>query len=325
MWIKEVVAIVSVAVVMVGTPAALLTYERSLTAPGPANAQVITLTGVGSQGLWTLEDVVGHNYWRREYERTTITLEAHRPVILRLKSADVIHQFYSPALGVEPVEIEPGHVAVVEFVAPAAGTYEYYCVAVCGECHPFMRGMIVVYEQGGSPPAVEHPPTTCIHRDLSAPQTEDLVTRGAYLFRRYGCLTCHGERGQGGIPNPNYAKVTVPVLNTMADKLFLYELEEADAFIKLLKLDPGLEGVEGWRELVPAIFSRFDMTLARYQSVKMVIKQGNPAGKADVHGSEPPLWMQGWQYLFSDRDVDALIAYFVSLFPWDEEEMEEDL
>ncbi|MFQ5805541.1 MAG: c-type cytochrome [Phycisphaerae bacterium] len=315
MGIKEWVAIAGVVAVLAGTPAAMLSYERGLTATGRAEARVITLTGVGTQGLWTVEDVVGHSYWRREYERATLMLEARRPVILRLKSADATHKFYSPAIGVGPVEVEPGHVAVVEFVAPAPGTYEYYCVAVCGECHPFMRGEIVVYQQGGSPPDVVHPPTTCIHRDLLAPDTDDLVARGAYLFRRYGCFTCHGERAEGGVANYNYAKGSVPTLNTMADKLFLYDPQEADAFIKLLKLDPGLKGVEGWRELVPAIFSRFDLTLARYQSVKMVIANGNPVGKADVHGPEPPLWMQGRQYRFSDRDIDALVAYFVSQFP----------
>lgn len=324
MWTKEWLAIASVLATVVGVPAAVVSYERSITSGGPDNAQVITLTGVGTQGLWTLEDVVGHNYWRREYERATLKLVAHRPVILRLKSADVTHSFYSPALNVGPAPVEPGHVTVVEFTAPGPGVYEYYCVAVCGECHPFMRGEIVVVETPNLLGDVKHRPTRCIHHDLLAPKTNDLVAHGAYLFQRYGCASCHGEEGRGEIKNFNYAKGTVPTLNTMAEKLFLYDPQEAAAFIKLLELDPGLKGVEGWSDLVPAIFSRFEMTDARYKSVKMTIEHGNPAGKADVHGPEPPLWMQGWQYRFSDRDVDALIAYLVSVYPWDEEEMEDD-
>ncbi len=159
---KEWLAIASVAATVVGVPAAVVSYERSLTSGGPNNAQVITLTGIGSQGLWTLEDVVGHSYWRRQYERATLKLVAHRPVILRLKSADVTHSFYSPELKVAPAVVEPGHVTIVEFTAPGAGKYEYYCVAVCGECHPFMRGDIVVVETPSLLEDVEHQPTRCI-------------------------------------------------------------------------------------------------------------------------------------------------------------------
>lgn len=200
MTAKEYLAAVSVLAVVFGVPIAVLSYENHLTAPHPSNAQVITLTGIGTQGIWTLDNVVGHNYWQQKFERATIRLEAQRPVILRLKSADVTHKFYSPALKIGPVVVEPGYVAVVEFVALDAGTYQYYCVAVCGECHAFMHGDIVVHEKGESAPAEQEPPTSCRHADVVLPQTGDPVASGQYLFDRYGCTTCHGAKRYEVVP-----------------------------------------------------------------------------------------------------------------------------
>jgi mono/diheme cytochrome c family protein len=128
-----------------------------------------------------------------------------------------------------------------------------------------------------------------------------------------GCVTCHGLEGQGNISNPNYVKETVPKLNTLAEKMMLYEKEDINKIIDYLERDVKLETLE--EEPVP----RFNSVLAQYNSIKDVIKKGSKAGKLDSNGPEPPLNMPLWATLLSDEDIDAIIAYLLSIYPFEEE------
>lgn len=57
----------------------------------------------------------------------------------------------------------------------------------------------------------------------------DPVKRGAELFTRLGCATCHGKGGVGGYPNNNVVGGEIPKLTTAADG---YTKEELIAKIK---------------------------------------------------------------------------------------------
>ena len=75
----------------------------------PKDAKVFNLTGIGSEGKWTLEEVSGYNYWWKSFPTASIQVDENDVVVLRLKSSDVTHIFYAPTVGVGPVSIEPGH------------------------------------------------------------------------------------------------------------------------------------------------------------------------------------------------------------------------
>ena len=51
---------------------------------------------------------------------------------------------------------------------------------------------------------------------------------------------------------------------------------------------------------------------------KRQIRKGRYSSKIEVNGPEPPLQMPAWQYIVDERKIDALLVYFVSLYPWDE-------
>ena len=105
----------------VGAPFA---YERSRRARAASDVdRVITLTGIAEAGLWTEEAVHGGNYWNREFSQARITMRPGEKVLLILKSADVIHHFYSPALGIGPVKVYPRRVTEATIHAEKAGTY----------------------------------------------------------------------------------------------------------------------------------------------------------------------------------------------------------
>lgn len=280
---------------------------------------VINLTGVSADGVWTDDEVNGLNYWWKQFEPATLQLEVGDEVVVNLRSADLVHRFYIPAFDVGPVDVEPGHMATVRFTATESGVFQYYCTSMCGSCHFYMRGWIVVSVPGEPP--VEPPAILCplCLPDLGPPPPgDDLVELGGYVYMQRGCVTCHGPEGLGGVANPNSANSPVPPHNTTAQKLFLASPEDAEALIDLLAVAPGLADVEELDE-EPEI-SRFPVVRARYENAKQIIRTGRYSSKLDPEGPEPPLQMPAWQYLVEERESDALLAYFVSLYPWEEED-----
>ena len=147
---------------------------------------------------------------------------------------------------------------------------------------------------------------------------EEFMARGEYLFGTLRCNVCHGKGGRGGMPNPNYLKDTVPALNTLAETLQLWEQEDAEIIIKLLQDGADLTTLED-----DAPVERFPIVLAQYEAIRGRIHDGSVPGKRDVKGPEPPLQMPTWGTNISDPDVDAIIAYLLSQYPWEEEDEEE--
>jgi mono/diheme cytochrome c family protein len=281
----------------------------------PSGAQVITLTGVASTGTWTEEVVSGANYWQGDFRPARPVLKVGQPVLLRLKSADVMHAFYAPELNAGPVEVYPGHVEEILVTPRHEGVFGYYCPTMCGDPHFGMRGVIIVQEEDGANAGASGPwPDEASKRfgrywlEPPPPQNADLVTKGGWLFRQKGCQTCHGMAGRGGVKNYNYIKDTVPELATLRKRMFLFKDAHVEEILRHLEEETPLETLE---EDPP--FRRFGAFLAQYDSVREVIRKGNPAGRKDPEGPLPPLEMPAWGYRLSERDIDTVIAYLLSL------------
>ena len=58
---------------------------------------------------------------------------------------------------------------------------------------------------------------------------------------------------------------------------------------------------------------QFNVVLAQYQSVHELMRKGNVAGKKDPKGPKPPLNMPRWGRRLTDADIDAIIAYLLSV------------
>lgn len=133
-----------------------------------------------------------------------------------------------------------------------------------------------------------------------------VLERGKWLFRQQGCFLCHGPEGQGGVPNRNYVKDTIPPL-AVAEWMKL-EPEDVAPLLDQLRRGVRLETLEG-SPPVPL----FNVVLAQYQSVRELIRTGNPAGRKDPRQPAPPLNMPRWGRRLTDADIDAIIAYLLSL------------
>ncbi|MBN2123231.1 MAG: c-type cytochrome [Deltaproteobacteria bacterium] len=316
---KERMAAIAVLLTLIAVPGGVWWYEKvhipSRYGPG---VKVINITGFAGTGVWTIEEVSGINYWWKHFEPATIVLEEGMEVVLRLRSSDMTHQFYLPALNIGPLTIRPGHMVEHRFRASKTGIFQYYCTSMCKECHFYMRGWVVVHRQGETP--VLPAPIVCplCSPDFPRPPEGDTVALGEYLYLARGCVTCHGIEGRGGVENFNYLQGTVPAHNTTAEKFFLEEQEEAEEFLDLL-----VEGVDLAGLAAEPPFAGFRMALVRLQMARDLIKGGKASAKLDPDGPEPPLQMPAWGNILEDSEVDALLAYFLSLYDW-EEDWEED-
>jgi len=67
------------------------------------------------------------------------------PIVLALRSVDVIHSFYVPNLR-QKVDVVPGTTTHLWFEAKETGEFEIACAQHCGVHHYKMRGVLTIYE-----------------------------------------------------------------------------------------------------------------------------------------------------------------------------------
>ena len=92
-------------------------------------------------------EVVGEQWWWRvrypDFETANeIRIPVGRPVRLELKSADVIHSFWVPALAGK-LDMIPGRTNVLRVRAERAGEFRGQCAEYCGGPHAFMALYVV--------------------------------------------------------------------------------------------------------------------------------------------------------------------------------------
>lgn len=304
---KEKLAAISVWIVLAAVPVLVL-VAQGIYRPSRSAERIIDITGVGSSGAWTLETVNGLNYWWKSFEPATIHIQLNEQVVLRLLSADVFHQFYVPALGIGPVDIEPGHVKEILFKAELAGIFMYYCTAMCGGCHFYMQGWIVVTPAGEepiTPPRIICP--LCLPT-FTRPAEDRFIELGEYLYQTMGCVSCHGIEGRGGVKNYNYIKETVPAHNRTAEKVFLIDPDDRETFLKLIEEGVDLNSPDHAQEI-----ARQGLIVARFNAAVELIMQGKRAERMDINGPAPPLQMPSWKIRLTPREIHAILGYFISL------------
>lgn len=285
----------------------------------PPETRVLNLTGVANRGIWTLDRVNNLNYWWKPFEPATVQLPLGARVVLRLHSADVVHQFYVPELRIGPVNVEPGHVTEVDFRADQEGVFQYFCTSLCGECHFYMTGWIVVTAPGKVAPRPK--PITCplCLPEPPPPADKGIVARGEYLYRQKACGACHGIEGRGGVPNYNYLNDEIIDHVHLATRLFLRDEEGANALVEWIAQHTLHTGEH------PPEVAGFAIVKARLEAALALIRDGKNAAKADMNGPDPPLQMPAWKVKLSESDILAILAYLITLQPWDDEEEEQHL
>jgi cytochrome c oxidase subunit 2 len=76
----------------------------------------------------------------------TLTVPVNKPVLIELRSIDVIHSFFIPVMRLKQDAV-PGKPMPVWFKPTKIGTWEIMCAQLCGNNHTTMRANIVVLSQ----------------------------------------------------------------------------------------------------------------------------------------------------------------------------------
>ena len=154
-------------------------------------------------------DVTGHQFWWEfGYPNANVVTanELHLPVgqtvNLVLRSDDVIHSFWVPALGGKR-DAFPSHTNYIWLTADSVGEFPGQCFQLCGFSHGNMREWAIIQS-----PADFQTWLTSQQAPAAQP-TDPNAVEGGQLFQTRGCAACHtitGTPAQGKV-GPNLTHV----------------------------------------------------------------------------------------------------------------------
>jgi len=127
-----------------------------------------------------------------------MVVPAGQKVRLLLTSADVIHAWWVPELGVKQDAI-PGFIRDAWFRADAPGIYRGQCAELCGKDHAFMPIVVEVKTLADYQVWLAGKKTAAAARKAGAGRAiepAELVARGERIFAAH-CVACHQADGRG--------------------------------------------------------------------------------------------------------------------------------
>jgi cytochrome c oxidase subunit II len=156
---------------------------------------VIRATDAPAANRPTQIEVIGHDwYWEVRYPGTTAVTanELHipvgRPVVVAVRTADVIHSFWVPELN-RKIDTIPGRTNRIVLEADRPGVFRGQCAEFCGIQHAHMG--LKVFAQ---PPARYRQWLDREAAPAPAPVSPE-ASRGAQVFVDEDCAGCHSIRG----------------------------------------------------------------------------------------------------------------------------------
>lgn len=144
-------------------------------------------------------ELTGHQWWwEARYsgepasQGFTTANELHipvgKPVVLTLKSTDVIHSFWVPNLHGKK-DMIPGRTATIELRADKPGVYRGQCAEFCGYQHAKMA-LLVIAE-----PQTQYDAWAARQRRPAENPTTELAVQGQKIFLSGTCVMCHTVQG----------------------------------------------------------------------------------------------------------------------------------
>ncbi|RYY22538.1 MAG: cytochrome c oxidase subunit II [Sphingobacteriaceae bacterium] len=149
--------------------------------------------------------ITGHQWWwEARYNQANVTAanEIHLPVgrklLLELNSADVIHDWWVPALSGK-MDMIPGINNYLWVTINKPGIYEGACSEFCGQQHAWMRIRVVAQLPGDYQHWLE------ANKVPEKQPVDSVIKAGQALFTNASCSDCHSINGTGaaGLQGPN--------------------------------------------------------------------------------------------------------------------------
>lgn len=176
--------------VMIGVPVLLLAwfFYRTITV---ANAVVPYATPKRTPDII----ITGHQFWWEvNYPGKYVTSanEVHLPVgrqlVMEMRSADVIHDWWVPQLG-NKMDLVPGVKNYLWLNIHKPGDYIGTCSEFCGEQHAWMRIRVIAQDSGDFDRWLDS------NALAATPPPDDLARQGKTLFETKSCASCHRING----------------------------------------------------------------------------------------------------------------------------------
>jgi cytochrome c oxidase subunit 2 len=188
-WLAGAPAIVIGGIVFpVGTLSALQVYELVVADElMAAEREPLRIEVTGEQWWWRVRYLDSSGTARFE-TANELHLPVGQPVEFILKSRDVIHSFWVPALGGK-VDMIPGRTNRMRATAERPGVFRGQCAEYCGGPHAMMSFYVVAQQ----PEAFE----AWAQRQRAPAQVpgDAFLASGQALFMSSGCIACHAIRG----------------------------------------------------------------------------------------------------------------------------------
>ncbi len=133
-------------------------------------------------------------WWEMQYSKYNITTanELHIPVrqnlLMRIESADVIHDWWVPELG-RKIDAIPGTSNYSWIEASDTGEYKGACSEYCGTQHAGMRILVISESKDDFDRWVQE------QQKIPPPPTDSIGQRGMKLFTERTCASCHTIAG----------------------------------------------------------------------------------------------------------------------------------
>lgn len=166
-----------------------------------------------------------------------------RNLRLELRSQDVIHSFYVPALRIKQDAV-PGMTTQAWFRAGQTGSFDILCAEYCGERHSAMLAKLIVLPPqqfalwyAGKPVEVA---------GLGAASERPV---GMELLRQKGCLACHSTDGSR-LAGPTFQGLYGRIEQVLHEGR-LEPIEADDEYIRRSIITPAADLVVGFRNIMP--------------------------------------------------------------------------
>ncbi|HEX3904567.1 MAG TPA: cytochrome c oxidase subunit II [Polyangia bacterium] len=160
----------------------LVATARAMTVADPTADRPPDLTVVAHQWWWEAR------YPSGAVAANEIHVPAGRPLVVRIESADVVHDFWAPSLG-RKIDAIPGRAVTVWLQADRPGIYLGTCAEYCGAEHAWMRIRVVAQTPAAFTAWEAH------ERLAASAPSGAAAARGARMFGAKTCVGCHAIRG----------------------------------------------------------------------------------------------------------------------------------
>ena len=162
----------------------IATGRANTSNPGPGAVQIQV---TGHQWWWEVRyrDSIPQNWVTTANE---IHVPVGHPVVVELRSTDVIHSFWPPNLSVKR-DLIPGNANSVWFQAESAGVYRGQCAEYCGLQHAKMGFQVIAQAPQ------EFGRWLSRQRDTALTPSDSITRRGQEVFLGSSCVMCHAVSG----------------------------------------------------------------------------------------------------------------------------------